>query len=142
VHYRGGAPALQDLLGGHVPASVNPISEIVSLAKSGELRTLAVTGSRRSPFLPGVPTMIESGYNVVVESWLGVFTPAKVPEQVVNALSAAIGDATRSSAMAENLARFGSEPTFETPAQFAMTVKNDLERWASVVKASGFVADE
>ena len=142
VHYRGEAPALQDLLGGHVPASVNPISEILSLAKSGELRTLAVTGSRRSPFLPGVPTMIESGYNVVVESWLGVFVPANVPGQIVNALSAAIGEATRSSAMAENLAKFGSEPTFETPAQFAMTVKNDLERWASVVKASGFVADE
>ena len=101
-----------------------------------------MTGSRRSPFLPGVPTMIESGYNVVVESWLGVFMPVKVPEQVVNALSAAIGEATRSSAMADNLARFGSEPTFDTPAQFAMTVKRELERWAPVVKASGFVAEE
>src|SRR5450755_5001512 len=64
VHYRGGAPALQDLLGGHVPASVNPISESLSFAKSGKVRILAVSGSRRSPFLPDVPTMIEQGFNV------------------------------------------------------------------------------
>jgi tripartite-type tricarboxylate transporter receptor subunit TctC len=142
VHYRGGAPALQDLLGGHVPASVNPISEILSLAKSGELRILAVTGSRRSPFLPDVPTMSEWGYNVVVESWLGVFLPARVPDAIVNALSAAIAEATKSTEMTENLAKFGSEPAFETPAQFAMTVKAELDRWGPVVKASGFVAEE
>jgi tripartite-type tricarboxylate transporter receptor subunit TctC len=142
VHYRGGAPALQDVLGGHVPASVNPISEILSLAKSGELRILAVTGSRRSPFLPNVPTMLECGYNLVVESWLGVFMPAKTPDRVVNALSAAIGEAARSKEMAENLAKFGSEPAFETPAQFAMTVNAELGRWGPVVKASGFVAED
>jgi tripartite-type tricarboxylate transporter receptor subunit TctC len=142
VHYRGGAPALQDLLGGHVTARVNPISEILSLAKSGELRILAVTGSRRSPFLPDVPTMREWGYNVVVESWLGVFMPARVPDEIVNALSAAIAEATKSAQMTENLAKFGSEPAFETPAQFAMIMKAELERWAPVVKASGFVAEE
>ena len=66
VHYRGGAPALQDLIGGHVPAGVNPISETLSQARSGTLRILAVTGARRSPFLPDVPTMREQGYDVVV----------------------------------------------------------------------------
>ena len=71
VHYRGGAPALQDLIGGHVPASVNPISETLSFAKAGALRMLAVTGARRSPFLPDVPTMGEQGYDPVVEGWLG-----------------------------------------------------------------------
>ncbi len=110
VHYRGGAPALQDLLGGHVPASVK--------------------------------TMREWGYNVVVESWLGVFMPARVPDEIVNALSAAIAEATKSAQMTENLAKFGSEPAFETPAQFAMIMKAELERWAPVVKASGFVAEE
>src|SRR6266436_10184863 len=99
VHYRGGAPALQDLLGGHVPASVNPISESLPFAKSGTLRILAVTGSRRSAFLPEVPTMAESGYNVIVESWLGVFVPAKTPAEVVNALSAAIAEAVKSAQM-------------------------------------------
>ena len=71
VHYRGGAPALQDLLGGHVPASVNPVSEVISVAQQGSVRILAVTGSQRSKFLPDVPTMRELGYNVVIDSWIG-----------------------------------------------------------------------
>src|SRR5262249_53865233 len=62
VHYRGGAPALQDLIGGHVPASVNPVSESMSQAKAGTIRTLAVTGAGRSPVLPHVPTLISRGY--------------------------------------------------------------------------------
>ena len=142
VHYRGGAPALQDLLGGHVPASVNPISESLPFAKSGTLRILAVTGSRRSSFLPDVPTMVEAGYNVVVDSWLGMFVPAKTPADIVEALNAAIAEAAKSSHMIENLAKVGNTTAFQTPAQFAATVKADLARWAPIVKASGFVADD
>src|SRR5262249_24021653 len=129
------------VLGGHVPASVNPISESLPFAKSGTLRILAVTGSRRSSFLPDVPTMTEAGYNVVVESWLGVFVPAKTPTAIVDALSAAIAEAAKSSHMIENLAKVGNTTAFQTPAQFAATVKADLTRWAPIVKASGFVAD-
>jgi tripartite-type tricarboxylate transporter receptor subunit TctC len=142
VHYRGGAPALQDLIGGHVPASINPVSESMPFAKSGTIRTLAVTGALRSPFLPDVPTMIASGYDVVVDSWLGVFVPAKTPTEVVNGLSVAIRDATKSREMLENLTKVGNEPDFQTPVGFAAIVKADVARWASVVKASGFIAEE
>jgi tripartite-type tricarboxylate transporter receptor subunit TctC len=142
VHYRGGAPALQDLLGGHVPASVNPISETFSLAKSGTLRMLAVTGSQRSPFLPDVPTMREQGYDVVIDSWIGLFVPVRTPAAVLSALSAAVADASKSPDMAENLAKFANEPDFQTPEQFTARVKADIERWGPVVKASGFVADD
>lgn len=142
VHYRGGAPALQDLIGGHVPVSINPISESMPSAKAGTIRILAVTGSRRSSFLPEVPTMLEAGYNVVVESWLGVFVPAKTPTDVVNALSAAIAEAVNSSQMIENLAKLGNTTAFQTPAQFAATVKADVARWAPIVKASGFIAQD
>jgi tripartite-type tricarboxylate transporter receptor subunit TctC len=142
VHYRGGAPAIQDLIGGHMPASVNPISEALPHARSGALRMLAVTGSQRSSFLPDVPTMREQGYNVVVESWLGAFVPARTPAETVQALNAAIGEATRSAAMTENLAKVGNTPASQTPAEFAATVKADIERWGPVVKASGFVAAE
>jgi tripartite-type tricarboxylate transporter receptor subunit TctC len=142
VHYRGGAPALQDLIGGHVAASINPISESMPSAKAGTIRILAVTGSRRSSFLPEVPTMLEAGYDVVVESWLGVFVPAKTPTDVVNALSAAIAEAVNSSQMIENLAKLGNTTAFQTPAQFAATVKADVARWAPIVKASGFVAQD
>ena len=142
VHYRGGAPALQDLIGGHVSASINPISESMSFAKAGTIRILAVTGSRRSSFLPEVPTMVEAGYNVVVESWLGVFVPAKTPAEIVGALSAAIGDAVKSSQMIESLAKVGNTTAFQSPAEFAATVKADIARWAPVVKASGFIAED
>jgi tripartite-type tricarboxylate transporter receptor subunit TctC len=142
VHYRGGAPALQDLLGGHVPASINPVSESLPFARSGALRTLAVTGARRSSFLPDVPTMMEAGYKIVVDSWLGVFVPAKTPAEVVNALSTAIAEAVKSAPMTESLGKIGNVPAFQTPAEFAAVVKADVARWAPVVKASGFVAED
>jgi tripartite-type tricarboxylate transporter receptor subunit TctC len=142
VHYRGGAPALQDLFGGHVPASVNPIGETLPQAASGKIRILAVASAERSKFLPYVPTIREAGYNVVVESWLGAFAPAKTPPKAVHALNTAIGEAVRSPEMIESLARIGNDTKFQPPDQFAATVRADLERWGPVVKASGFVAEE
>ena len=142
VHYRGGAPALQDLFGGHIPASVNPIGETLPHAASGKIRILAVASPARSQFLPNVPTMREAGYNVAIETWLGVFAPARTPPEVVRALNAAIGEAVRSSEMIESLARIGNETKFELPDQFAATVREDMKRWGPVVKASGFVAEE
>ena len=142
VHYRGGAPALQDLIGGHVPASVNPVSESLPFARSHAVRVLAVTGPERSRFLPDVPTMRESGYDVVIDSWLGVFLPPKTPADVVSALSGALHDAVKSKEMVDALDKVGNEPTFATPAKFTEIVKADIERWGPVVKQSGFVADE
>jgi tripartite-type tricarboxylate transporter receptor subunit TctC len=125
-----------------VPASVNPVSEVIELAKGGKLRILAVTGSKRSPFLPDVPTMREQGYNVVVDSFTGVWLPAKTPETIVNALSSAMRAASQTKEMSDGLAKFGSEPAFQTPAEFSNTVRAEIERWGPVVKASGFVAVE
>jgi tripartite-type tricarboxylate transporter receptor subunit TctC len=76
----------------------------------------------------------------VVESLSGVFLPAKTPDDIVGALSAAMRQASQSKAMMESLAKFGSEPAFQTPAEFAATIKSEIARWAPVVKASGFVA--
>jgi tripartite-type tricarboxylate transporter receptor subunit TctC len=140
VHYRGGAPAMQDLLGGQVPASINPVSEVLALAKAGSVRVLAVTGANRSPFLPDVPTIKESGYNVVVESLSGIFLPAGTPDKIVTALNAAMRAASQSGAVIASLAKFGTEPAYQTPAQFAATIKSEIARWAPVVKTSGFVA--
>jgi tripartite-type tricarboxylate transporter receptor subunit TctC len=140
VHYRGGAPALQDLLGGHVPASVNPITEVLDVAKSGSIRILAVTGAKRSPFLPDVPTFKEAGYNVVAETWTGIWLPAHTADKIVGVLSAAMREASQSKRMVEALARFGTEPAFQTPAEFSGNITSEIARWAPVVKASGFVA--
>jgi len=142
VHYRGGAPALQDLVGGHVPASVNPIGEVMGQAASGKIRILAVATPARSRFLPDVPTMHESGYNVAFESWVGAFGPARMPTEVVAALNAAIGEAVRSPEMTDSLAKMGNDTKFQAPDAFAAQLKADLTRWGPVVKASGFVAEE
>jgi tripartite-type tricarboxylate transporter receptor subunit TctC len=142
VHYRGGAPAIEDLIGGHVAASVNPVSEVITYAKSGPVRALAVTGAARSPFLLDVPTMREAGYDVVVESLSGVFLPAGTPDAVVQALSNAMRTASQSPAMIESLAKFGTEPAFLTPEDFSAWIKGEIARWGPVVQASGFVALE
>ncbi len=142
VHYRGGAPALQDLLGGHVPASVNPIAEAMPLAEQGLIRVLAVTGPRRSKFMPNVPTMQESGYDVVLDSWLGVIAPANTPRAVVKTLSDALEKVVKSPDYVESLAKFGNEPTFMPPDEFAARYKADIVKWGPIVKASGFVAED
>jgi tripartite-type tricarboxylate transporter receptor subunit TctC len=142
VHYRGGAPALQDLVGGHLPASVNPIGEVMGQAASGKIRILAVASPARSRFLPDVPTMHESGYNVAFETWVGALGPARMPPDVVVALNAAIGEAVQSPEMADSLAKMGNDAKFQAPDAFAAQVRADLTRWGPVVKASGFVAEE
>lgn len=141
VHYKGGAPALQDLIGGHVSSSINPVGETLPFAKAGSVRVLAVTSPQRSVFLPDVPTMKESGYNVVIEAWLGVLVPSKTPVDVVAKLNQAVKQAFSAPDVVEKLAVLGNEPAYQTPAEFAATLRADLERWAPIVKASGFVAD-
>ncbi len=142
VHYRGGAPAMEDLMGGQVPASINPVSEVVAFAKAGSIRALAVSGAKRSPFLPDVPTMQEQGFDVVVETYLGAFLPAKTPAPVVTALAQALRQATASKQTIDSLAKFGTEPAFLSSADFTAWIKAEILRWGPVVKASGFVATE
>lgn len=141
VHYKGGAPALQDLIGGHVSSSVNPVGEALPFAKAGTIRVLAVTSPKRSTFLPDVPSMKEAGYDVVIEAWLGTLVPSRVPADVVGKLNLAIKNIFSAPDVTQKLAQLGNEPAYQTPEEFAATVKADIQRWGPVVKASGFVAD-
>ncbi|MDT2023826.1 tripartite tricarboxylate transporter substrate-binding protein [Methylocella sp. CPCC 101449] len=142
VHYRGGAPALQDLLGGHVAASINPIGEALPLGQAGQIRMLAVASSQRSRFLPDVPTMREVGYDASVDTWTGIFLPAKADPKVVTALSQALEKAVQLPAMIEAQAKFANEMYFLPQPQFAQQVKADTERWGPIVKSSGYVPEE
>jgi len=143
VHYKGGAPALQDLMGGQIPVSVNPVGEVLPYVKSGKLRVLATTGAQRSRFTPDVPTMVESGFpQIVVEPWLGFFAPAKTSADTVNRLAAAIGEAMKSPETVQSFEKFGNEAVVGTPAAMAATLKADLARWQPIVKASGFTAED
>jgi tripartite-type tricarboxylate transporter receptor subunit TctC len=143
VHYKGGAPALQDLLGGQVPVSINPVGELLPHVKSGKIRVLATTGMERSEFLPEVPTMVEAGYrDVVVQSWLGFLAPAGTPQETVSRLADAIVAAARSDDAVESMRKFGMRAQTLGPATFGAMLRADLERWAPIVKASGFTAED
>lgn len=143
VHYKGGAPALQDLVGGQVPVSINPLSELLPQLRSGKVRVLAVTSPERSKFLPDVPTMSESGFpSIAFSSWLGFFAPARTRPDVVKRLANGIADATAWGDAQQSILRFAMEPAAMTPVGFAAVLKADLERWGPVVKASGFTADD
>ncbi|OGA91859.1 MAG: hypothetical protein A3G27_09875 [Betaproteobacteria bacterium RIFCSPLOWO2_12_FULL_66_14] len=141
VSYKGGAPIIQDLLGGHLPASISPVAEAIPHHKSGKLRVLAVTGARRSRFLPEVPSMQELGHKAVLfQDWLGMFAPAKTPMEQVNRINAAMAQAVRSEHGAAGLARMGIEPEIVPADRFAAMVKADWERYRSIVQTTGFKA--
>ena len=144
VAYKGGAPAVQDLLGGQIPVAVNPVGEILQHVKAGKLRVLATTGPTRSRFLPEVPTMVESGYkDVVVQSWLGMFAPAATPPATVAKLNAALMEVLRDPEVAEAFGRIGFDVApMASPAAFTALARADVEKWAGVVKATGFTAEE
>jgi tripartite-type tricarboxylate transporter receptor subunit TctC len=143
VHYKGGAPALQDLMGGQVPVSINPVSELLPQLQGGKIRALAVTSEQRSKFLPDVPTMKESGFpEIVLSPWLGFFAPARTPADIVKRLANGIADASAFGDSQRSFIKMGMEPVAMTPVGFAAVVKADLERWAPIVKASGFTAED
>jgi tripartite-type tricarboxylate transporter receptor subunit TctC len=144
VHYRGSAPAWQDLLGGHVPSYLSPLgNDAIARHKSGEARVLAITGAARTKALPNVPTFAEGGFkDIVIEEWFGLFAPAKTRSDAIAALEQALRVALQSREFVEFLAGYQSEPQISTPVEFAARIRVELDGWAPVVQASGFTADE
>lgn len=143
IPFKGGAPLVNDLLGGQVQSGVNVLPELVPHAGSGKLRILGVSGARRSPYLPGVPTFEEAGVQGVrAAEYFGVFAPARTPAPVVAALNTAIAQALKARPLVEGLQKLSFEIAGESPAEFAAIVKSELERWGPIVKASGFSLDE
>jgi tripartite-type tricarboxylate transporter receptor subunit TctC len=143
VAYKGGAPALQDVMGGQIPASINVLSEVIPQLATGRLRVLATSGARRSQFLPDVPTFVEAGFkDVAAQEVFGVFLPSKSPPDVVTKLYAVLSEIAKSKEFAEAIAKLSYEPADETPAVFTKTVQTEIARWGPVVKASGFTSED
>ena len=143
VAYRGGAPLLQDVMGGQIPISINVIGEVAPHIRSGKLRSLAVTSGQRSLFLPDVPTLVELGYkDIAVQEWLGWFVPAKTPLDTVAKLNALVREGLQAPDAVEALAKNSLQPITQSPEDFAKLVRADLARWAPIVKASGFTAED
>lgn len=143
VAYRGGAPLLNDVLGGQVPVSFNVIGEVMPYVRNGKLRSLAVTSADRSPFLPGVPTLVEQGYrDIAVEEWLGWFLPAKTPRATVDLLNRQVREALDAPDYVAQLATYALQPMHQSPEDFARRVRADHERWGPIVRATGFTAED
>lgn len=143
VPYKGGAPLVSDLLGGQVQAGVNVLPEVLQHHVAGKLRILAVSSAKRSPYLPSVPTFAESGYkDVTGTEAFSVFVPSKTPADTVNKLNAAIRIALQAKPLIDGLEKLSFEVEGASSADYTKTVKTELERWAPVVKASGFSAEE
>jgi tripartite-type tricarboxylate transporter receptor subunit TctC len=142
VAYRGGAPLLTDMLAGVIPVSFNVIGEVMPHVLSGKLRSLAVTASQRSPFLPDVPTMMEQGFDIALQEWLGWFLPAGTPADIVQSLNDLVGEGLRSPEMIASLANGGLQPRHATPEEFAALLKADYDRWGQIAKATGFTVTE
>lgn len=143
VPYQGAAPLTNDLLGGQVPAAVTALSQLVPHHRTGRLRVLATSGTKRSPLAQDVPTFAELGLPALeAGGWQAFHTTAGTPRATVERLAAAIGQAVRAPEVTERLLALGLEPAGSSPDELAARIAEDTARWAPVVRASGFRADE
>jgi tripartite-type tricarboxylate transporter receptor subunit TctC len=133
VPYKGGAPALNDLLGGHVDIYVSSLPQVLPLAQSGQAKALAVTSARRTALLPDVPTLEESGITGFdLWSWWGIVGPAGMPANIVNALNSEIGKMLTSAELSTFLSNEGAEAEAMTPRQFGDLMRLETQRWIKV----------
>ncbi|HKX94508.1 MAG TPA: tripartite tricarboxylate transporter substrate binding protein [Methylibium sp.] len=142
VPYKGGAPAIQDLLGGQVEASFQNVNAVIQHIASGKLRAIAVTGDKRSAVLPNVPTLAESGVKGVdVYSWQAVAAPKGLPADVKTKLHAALVAALNDGAVKQKFADIGIEVVANTPEQFATFQQAEYARWKTLIETRKITAD-
>lgn len=142
VPYKGGGPAIVDVLAGQVPVTFGTAATVSPHTKSGRLRGLGVTGGQRSAVLPGLPTIAESGvpgYEML--NWLGLFAPANTPRVIVEKLNSEVMRILRLPEIRERLNAAGAEPAAMATEEFSAFVKSEVEKWAKVVTATGMVAE-
>jgi tripartite-type tricarboxylate transporter receptor subunit TctC len=140
VPYRGGEGARADLLGGRIHINIAPAPQMLPLIRDGKIRPLAYTGPKRSPDLPDVPTMTESGYPQVgfnPDVWMGIFAPAGTPSAIVDKLNREVNAVMQSAEMAPTLKRFGYEAKITTPAEFATFFAAELKKFPPLLRAAG-----
>ena len=142
IPYKGGQPAIADLLAGQVSIYIPVLPSVVQLVKADRLRLLAVTGAKRSSAMPDVPTVAESGLpGFEASNWFGLMAPAGTPPEIVARLNAEAAKALQAPDVREKLAALGFEIQSSTPQEFTTLLKSETEKWAKVIKASGARAE-
>jgi len=137
VPYRGGGPAMTDLLGGHVGVMVDGLPAAIAQIRDGRVRALAVSSSGRSPFMPEIPTVSETVPGFEAVSWWGLLVPRGTPVNAINALNAAANKALASQALVEKLKGLGAVGLGGTPAHFGTVIAEEIAKWPPVVRATG-----
>ncbi len=142
VPYRGGGPAVQDLIAGHVQLSFMTVLEASGHIKAGKLRALAVTSRQRVSALPDVPTLAESavpGFDSI--SWIGLLAPAGTPKEIVEKIAGDVREVVAAEDVKGRLVELGAIPATNTPAQFAALIEKDRTRYAKIIAERGITAD-
>jgi len=138
IPYKGNAGALTDIVGGHLDVVYNGITSAVALIRGGKLRALAVTSLQRSAALPDVPTLNESGLKgFEAVAWNGLSAPAKTPRDVIMKINADVIKIVNSPELKERLKADGSDPVGNSPEQYAAFLRNEIAKWAKVIKFAG-----
>jgi tripartite-type tricarboxylate transporter receptor subunit TctC len=142
VHYRGNAPAANDLIGGQVQFAFDQISVGLPFIKSGMVRALAVTGAHRAPWLPDVPTFAELGYKEFDgETFTGLFAPAGTPAEVVTRIHDTVAAILKDPAVVEKFNVLGAVATAMSPAEFRSYLENEDNKWIPVVRNANIKAE-
>lgn len=142
VPYKGGAPALQDVLGGVVPTIVAPPNTAIPFVKQGTLKVLAISSAERDPALPDVPTFKELNYpQLTASAWVGLSAPKGTPAEIVNKVNAAIATAMQDPDLKSQLLALGMVPMTMSPAQYTELVRSDTERWGQLTKSLNIKAN-
>jgi tripartite-type tricarboxylate transporter receptor subunit TctC len=141
ISYKGGAPAINDLLGGQIPMSFNNTPEASGQLQAGTLRALAVTTASRTPFLPNVPAISETVPGYDTEVWWGLLGPAGMPPELVAKLSHDFVAALNTEPVKERLSKLGASPIGSSPRQFDAKIRAEYEKWGPIIKAAGLKAE-
>ena len=142
VPYKGGAPVITDLLGGHIQMTIGAKSAFLPHIQAGKLRALAVTSEGRWPELPDVPTMRESGFaNFPTYQWFDVLAPAKTPPGIIDKLNVAINAGLQSPELQASLSKFGVEAKQVTPKELQIILLAEAQRWGTIVRETGIKID-
>jgi tripartite-type tricarboxylate transporter receptor subunit TctC len=138
IPYKGSAPSVTDLIGGQTHFTIDGMLILIPQVKAGKVRALAVGRAERWPDLPDVPTLKESGYpDFVIDAWTGVMAPKGTPKEIVAKLNAVINDGLKTPEIKAALTRFQALPKAGTPQEFEAFLKDQLPKWASMVKLAG-----
>ena len=142
VAFKGGAPALQAVVGGQIAASINVLVEPLPFIKEGKLRALGVTGPARAAYLPQTPTFVEQGFrDVSVEEYFAAWLAPRTPAPIAQGLAEHLKKAIQAKELEEAYAARAFAPSFSTPQELDSMIRKDLEKWGPIVKASGFTID-